>query len=83
MAIIIITSSSLEYIGYPYTDTSVFQFLTLNNTAGVTAEFVGHFDDGVSHAILVPQGFPFGDLHHAFIFVSFNNSIDALTQRRN
>ncbi len=57
-------------IHYSYTDTSVFQFLTLNTTEGVTAEFVGHFDDGVSHSIFVPHGFPFGDLHHSFIFVS-------------
>ena len=54
----------------PYTDTSVMEYITLNETAGVMTESVGHFDDGVSHAIHVAEGFPFGNLQHTFIFVS-------------
>ncbi len=53
-----------------YVDTSVLQFIAINSTDGVLAESVGHFDDGVSHAIYVPQGIPFGNLQHTFIFVS-------------
>ncbi len=56
-------------------DTNVFQFIEMNTTNGVIAESVGHFDDGVSHAIHVPQGFPFGNLQHTFIFVSMLNKM--------
>lgn len=38
----------------------VLPYITLGSTAGVEREYVGHFDDGVSHAIHVPNGFPFG-----------------------
>lgn len=49
---------------------TVLEFLNLNSTGGVVTQSVGHFDDGVSHAINIPQGIPFGSLHHTFIFVS-------------
>lgn len=51
----------------------MFEFISLNTTDGVMTEFVGHYDDGVSHAIHVPNGFPFGNLQHTFIFVSYEN----------
>ena len=38
----------------------VLPYITLGSTAGVEREYVGHFDDGVSHAIHIPHGFPFG-----------------------
>ena len=38
----------------------VLPYITLGSIAGVEREYVGHFDDGVSHAIHIPHGFPFG-----------------------
>ena len=52
-----------------HTGLNVLPFLALNATDGVETEEVGHFDDGVSHAILVPQGFHFGNTLQNIIFV--------------
>ena len=48
----------------------VLPYISLGSTAGVQREYVGHFDDGVSNAIHIPGGFPFGNLIHSFAFVS-------------
>ena len=45
-------------------------YLSLGTTAGVDREYVGHFDDGVSHAIHIPNGFPFGSFIHSSVYVS-------------
>ena len=47
-----------------------FPYISLGSTAGIEREYVGHFDDGVSHAIHIPEGFPFGNLIHSFAYVS-------------
>lgn len=49
---------------------NVLPFLLINATNGVETLEVGHFDDGVSHAIYVPHGFLFGNALHNIIFVS-------------
>lgn len=46
-----------------------FPYLSLGSTAGIDREYVGHFDDGVSHAIHIPDGFPFGDFIHSSVYV--------------
>ena len=49
---------------------SQLQFLPLNSTPGVETTFVGHFDDGTSHSILVPgPGLPFGNSRQRHLFV--------------
>lgn len=49
---------------------SQLQFLPLNSTPGVETTFVGHFDDGASHSILVPgPGLPFGNSRQRHLFV--------------
>ena len=50
------------FIGLPY--------IALGTTDGVEREYVGHFDDGVSHAIHIPNGFPFGNFIHSSVYVS-------------
>ena len=52
------------------TSPPVLPYISLGSTAGVQREYVGHFDDGVSHAIHIPGGFPFGNLIHSFAYVS-------------
>ena len=54
-------SASL-FLGLPY--------ISLGTTDGIEREYVGHFDDGVSHAIHIPDGFPFGDFIHSSVYVS-------------
>ena len=44
--------------------------MSLGTTDGVEREYVGHFDDGVSHAIHIPNGFPFGNFIHSSVYVS-------------
>ena len=46
------------------------QYLSLDTTPGVEREYVGHFDDGVSHAIHISDGFPFGNFIHSSVYVS-------------
>ena len=44
--------------------------MPLNSTPGVETTFVGHFDDGTSHSILVPgPGLPFGNSRQRHLFV--------------
>ena len=45
-------------------------YLSLGITPGVEREYVGHFDDGVSHAIHIPDGFPFGNFIHSSVYVN-------------
>ena len=53
----------------------VLPYVSLGTTDGVETEYVGHFDDGVSHAIHIPNGFPFGTFLHSSVYVSLNNCI--------
>ena len=49
--------------------TPALPYINLGSTDGVEREYVGHFDDGVSHAINIPDGFPFGNMIHTFAYV--------------
>ena len=44
-------------------------YVSLGTTDGVDIEYVGHFDDGVSHAIYIPDGLPFGNFIHSYVYV--------------
>lgn len=50
--------------------TEILQFLPLGSVSSVETEEVGHFDNGVSHVIHQPGGFPFGNKLHDQIYVS-------------
>lgn len=50
----------------------VLPYISLGTTDGVEMEYVGHFDDGVSHAIHIPDGFPFGTFLHSSVYVSLS-----------
>lgn len=52
------------------TGTNELQFLPLGSAQSVVTESVGHFDDGASHAIHIPNGFPFEGTLHTTAFVS-------------
>ena len=51
---------------------SFLPYVSLGTTDGVETEYVGHFDDGVSHAIHIPNGFPFGTFLHSSVYVSLS-----------
>lgn len=55
----------------PVTQAPPLPYVSLGSTDGVDREYVGHFDDGVSHAIHIPDGFPFGNLIHSSVYVSY------------
>lgn len=45
-------------------------FIQLNTSAEIATMAVGHFDDGTSHAINIPNGFPFDGTTHTTLYVS-------------
>ena len=45
-----------------------FEFVPVN-VSGVDVEFVGHVDDGASHNIFIPFGFPFGNSIQTNVYV--------------
>ena len=53
----------------PTPNLSELPYVSLGTTDGVDKEYVGHFDDGVSHAIYIPDGLPFGNFIHSYVYV--------------
>ena len=77
--IIIVTPSKWFHVHFPaqQSPTSaptspVLPYVSLGTTDGVEMEYVGHFDDGVSHAIHILNGFPFGTFLHSSVYVSLS-----------
>jgi hypothetical protein len=56
----------------------VLPYISLGTTDGVEREYVGHFDDGVSHAIHIPDGLPFGNFVHSSVYVSLSLAVICL-----
>ncbi len=59
------------------TEYNILPFFSLS-TSGVGVEQVGHFDDGVSQAIHITEGFPFGSKIHNLLYVRFSIIIGSI-----
>ena len=69
--ILIATKTSLSNSILYSPGSSYLEFLSLNSTPGVATTYIGHFDDGASESILIPDpGMPFGNSRQRHIFVS-------------
>ncbi len=63
--------SILDLIHFLFSEPNVLPFLELSTGGpGVETIEVGHFDDAVSQAIHITNGFPFGNKIHTLLYVS-------------
>ena len=59
-----------NYTSLTVSDGNELPFLALNASSNVTTEEVGHFLYFSSHAIHIPEGFPFDGTEHTILYVS-------------